>query len=224
VVSSARRPPGPDRRPAGRRWQWLDVPRIDAHSWSGALILMCGFAALLWVVGIVNALNDYQLNRFGIRPREAAGMWGILAAPFLHRDYAHLISNTLPVILVGWVVMLSGLRAWLLVSGIVIVLGGFLTWLVGPSNTLIVGASGLVFGWIGYLLARAWFSRQLKWILVAVAVLFFFGTLLFGLFPSLHSGVSWQGHVCGFVAGIAAGGLLHPRGGEMRLARRSVVS
>jgi membrane associated rhomboid family serine protease len=204
--------------------RWGDVPRIDTRSWSGALVAMLGFAALLWVIEIINALDDYQLNRFGLRPREVAGLWGILTSPFLHLDYAHLVSNTLPVILIGWVVMLSGLRTWLIVTAFVIVVGGLLTWVFGPSDTVIVGASGLVFGWLAYLLARAFFSRRLKWILVAVAVLFFFGTLLFGLFPTLRSGVSWQAHVCGFVAGVAAGALLHPRGGEMRLSGRAVVS
>ncbi|HEU5266953.1 MAG TPA: rhomboid family intramembrane serine protease [Jatrophihabitans sp.] len=218
-MSSSNRTPAPG---ASRRW--TDVPQIDPRSWSGALILMCGFAALLWIVEIIDSLDDYQLNRFGLEPRELAGLWGVLTAPFLHTDFAHLASNTLPVLLVGWVLMLSGLRTWLIVTAFVVVVGGLLTWLVGPSNTVIVGASGLVFGWLGYLLARAWFSRQLKWILVAVAVLFFFGTLLFGLFPTLHSGVSWQAHVCGFVAGVGAGALLHPRGGEMRLGRRSAVS
>ncbi len=214
----------PTPRPGGTTWRLPDVPRFDPRSWSGALIAMCAFAALLWIIEIIDALGDYQLNRFGIRPREVAGLWGVVTAPFLHADYAHMASNTLPVILVGWVVMLSGLRTWAIVTGIIIVLGGLLTWLVGPSNTLIIGASGLVFGWLGYLLARAFFSRRLKWILVAVAVLFFFGTLLFGLFPTLNSDVSWQAHVCGFVAGVVAGGLLHPRGGEMRLSGRSAVS
>jgi membrane associated rhomboid family serine protease len=185
---------------------------------------MCGFAALLWIIEIIDQVGNLDLDRFGIRPREVSGLWGVVTAPFLHADYAHMASNTLPVILIGWVVMLSGLRTWAIVTAIIIVLGGFLTWLFGPSDTLIVGASGMVFGWLGYLLARAFFSRRLKWILVAVAVLFFFGTLLFGLFPTLNSDVSWQAHVCGFIAGIAAGGLLHPRGGEMRLSGRSAVS
>ncbi len=214
----------PSPRPGGTSWRLPDVPRIDPRSWSGALIAMCAFAALLWVIEIIDALDDYRLNRFGIRPRELSGLWGVLAAPFLHADYAHMASNTLPVILIGWVVMLSGLRTWAIVSGIIIVLGGLLTWLVGPSHTVIIGVSGLVFGWLGYLLARALFSRRLKWILVAIAVLFFFGTLLFGLFPTLNSDVSWQAHVCGFAAGVVAGGLLHPRGGEMRLSGRSAVS
>ncbi len=197
---------------------WLRVPKIDARTWSGALVLMCCFAAILWLVEIVNAAHDYQLNRFGVRPREAAGLWGVLTAPFLHASYGHLASNTLPVVLIGFVVMLSGLRAFFVVTAIVVVLGGLLTWLIGPGDTVIVGASGLVFGWLGYLLARAFFSRRLKWILVAFAVLFLFGTLLIGLFPSVNSNVSWQAHVCGFLAGIAAGAALHPRGGETRLS------
>ena len=82
----------------------------------------------------------------------------------------------------------------------------------------------MIFGWMGYLLARAFFSRQFKWILVAVLVLTFFGTLLLGLFPNLNSGVSWQAHLCGFAAGVGAGALLHPRGGEVRTFRRSAVS
>jgi membrane associated rhomboid family serine protease len=214
----------PTPRPGGTSWRLPDVPRIDPRSWSGALIAMCGFAALLWIIEIIDQVGNLDLDRFGIRPREVSGLWGVVTAPFLHADYAHMASNTLPVILIGWVVMLSGLRTWAIVTAIIIVLGGFLTWLFGPSDTLIVGASGMVFGWLGYLLARAFFSRRLKWILVAVAVLFFFGTLLFGLFPTLNSDVSWQAHVCGFIAGIAAGGLLHPRGGEMRLSGRSAVS
>jgi membrane associated rhomboid family serine protease len=144
--------------------------------------------------------------------------------PFLHSSYGHLLSNTIPVILVGWVVLLAGLYTWTVVSSLVVIGGGLLTWLVAPSDTVIVGASGLVFGWLGYLLARAYFSRRLKWILVAVFVLLCFGTLLFGLFPTLNSNVSWQAHVCGFAAGVGAGALLHPRGAETRLPRRPAVS
>jgi len=83
-------------------------------------------------------------------------------------------------------------------------------WLVAPAG-IIVGASGLIFGWLGYLLARAYFSRKLRWILVAVLVLFTFGSVLNGLLPSVDSNVSWQSHVCGFAAGLLAGAVLHPR-------------
>jgi membrane associated rhomboid family serine protease len=128
------------------------------------------------------------------------------------------------VVLIGWVLLLSGLRAWATVTALVIVGGGALTWLLGPGGSVIVGASGMVFGWLGYLLARAYFSRRLKWIVVAVLVLIFFGTLLFGLIPSINSDVSWQAHVCGFAAGVGAGALLHPRGGNARLPGRPAVS
>lgn len=197
---------------------------FEAESWTGALILMTGFAAVLWVIQILNAIDDYQLDRFGLKPREVDGLWGVVTTPFLHSSYGHLLSNTVPVILVGWVVMLAGLNTWAWVTGLVVVGGGLLTWLVGPGDSVIVGASGMVFGWLGYLLARAYLSRRLKWIVVAVLVLIFFGTLLFGLFPSINSDVSWQAHVCGFVTGIGTGALLHPRGEETRFVTRSAVS
>jgi membrane associated rhomboid family serine protease len=185
-------------------------PAFDPTSWSGALIIMCGVGAVLWIITIVNAANDYSLNRFGLRPRQLDGLWGILTQPFLHASYGHLLSNTVPVVLIGWVLLLSGVRTWLTVTAIVVVLGDGLTWLVAPSG-LVVGASAMVFGWLGYLIARAYFSRKLRWIVVAVLVLFFFGTLLGNLMPTFHSNVSWQSHVCGFVAGIVAGAVLHPR-------------
>jgi membrane associated rhomboid family serine protease len=199
-------------------------PPFNPQSWSGALVLMGFVGALLWIIQIVNAADSYDLDRFGLQPRAAHGLWGIVTEPFLHASYGHMLSNTVPLILIGWVLLLSGPRIWATVTAIVVVGGGVLTWLVAPGNQVIVGASGMIFGWLGYLLARAYFSRRMKWIVVAVLVLFFFGSLLFGLFPTLHSDVSWQAHVCGFVAGIGAGALLHPRGGETRLPGRSPVS
>lgn len=200
----------------------MTAPR--PQSWSGALIVMAAIGAALWIVQLLNAQDDYRLDRFGVRPREIDGLWGVITMPFLHASYHHLLSDTAPLVLIGWVLLLSGIRIWGIVTAIVVIGGGALTWLFGPGHTLIVGASAMIFGWLGYLLARAYFSRKLKWIVVAILVLVFFGTLLFGLFPTLHSDVSWQAHVCGFVAGIGAGALLHPRGGATRLAGRSVVS
>ena len=105
-----------------------------------------------------------------------------------------------------------------------VVLGGLLTWLIAPSGEIIVGASGMVFGWLGYLLARAFFSRRLKWIAVAVLLLVFFSTMLGGLLPSADSNVSWQSHVCGAAVGVAVAWLLHPRASANgRPARRAPV-
>jgi membrane associated rhomboid family serine protease len=186
-------------------------PRFDPTSWSGALAVMAVFGGLLWVIQIVNAGDNQGLNRFGLKPRQVDGLWGVLTQPFLHQSYGHLLSNTAPLVLIGWVLLLSGVRVWLFVTAVVIVLGDLATWLVAPGGQTIVGASGLVFGWMGYLLARAYYSRRIKWILTAVALLIFFGTLLGSLLPAADTHVSWQSHVCGFAAGVFVGWLLHPR-------------
>jgi membrane associated rhomboid family serine protease len=166
--------------------------------------------AVVWIVQIINSSHGYSLDRFGLRPRRIDGLWGVLTEPFLHASYGHLLSNTGPLVAIGWVLLLSGVRTWLTVTGVVMLVGGLLTWLLAPSG-LIVGASGLIFGWLGYLIARAYFSRRFRWIVVAIGVLFFFGTLLTNVLPSYDSQVSWQSHACGFAAGILAGALLHPR-------------
>jgi membrane associated rhomboid family serine protease len=194
-------------------------PPFDPTSWGGALVVMLFVAAMLWVVQLVNAANDYSLNRFGMKPRQIDGLWGIVTEPFLHLSSGHLLSNTVPVVGVGWVLLLSGVRTWLTVTACVLVLAGAATWLVAPSG-LVVGASGLVLGWMGYLLARAYFSRKLKWIAVAVCVLFFFGTLFFSLVPSFDKDVPWQAQACGFAAGVVTGALLHPRRAQRPPKRR----
>jgi membrane associated rhomboid family serine protease len=207
------------RRPSPRRRPWWSL-----STWSGALTAMGALLAVLWAVQIANAADDYGFNRYGLRPRTIDGLWGIVTQPFLHGSYEHLLSNSAPFLLIGWALLRSDRRLWLIVTAAVVVLGGALTWLLGPSDTLIVGASGLVFGWLGYLLARAWFARRLVWIIEAVLVLFFFGTLLYGLFPTVHTHVSWQSHVCGFAAGVIVGGVLHPRRGKPRRSWQAAVS
>jgi membrane associated rhomboid family serine protease len=201
-------------------------PPFDPSSWSGALIVMLGVTAVLWAVNIVNAGEHYSLDRFGLRPRRIDGLWGILTQPFLHASYNHLFSNTVPLVMIGWVLMLSGLRTWLTVSAMVVVLGGLATWLVAPGGprVYIVGASGLVLGWLGYLIARAYFSRKLRWIVVAALVLFFSGTLLTSLLPSFDAHVSWQSHLCGFAAGIVAGAVLHPTRAKVPRPRPGTAS
>jgi membrane associated rhomboid family serine protease len=186
-------------------------PPFDPSSWSGALVVMGAFIAILWGVQIANAQDDYGLNRFGLQPRTVAGLWGVLLQPFLHESWGHLLSNTLPLAAIGWALLLSGWRVFCFVTVVVIVLGDFLTWLVAPSGQIIVGASGLVFGWLGYLLARAYFSRRFKWIVTAVALLVFFGTLLGSLLPTVDARVSWQSHLTGFIVGVFVGWFLHPR-------------
>ncbi len=186
-------------------------PRLDGSSWASAILLMVGVGAMLWIVQVVNAVNDYSFNRVGLRARYVGGLWGIVTQPLLHATYRDMISDTLPVVLIGWVLLLAGLRTWVIVTAVVVVVGGALTWIAGPGHILILGDSSLVFGWIGYLVARAVISRKIKWILVAIMVLLIFGTLLAGLVPVSHSQQSWQVHLFGFLAGVGIAALLHPR-------------
>lgn len=216
-----------DRGLAGRlRQAWQDAStrveqaaavaprrRFDPASWGGALVVMIVATALLW---IVQGLNHHQrLDRFGLRPRSVDGLWGLLTTPFLHPSWSVLLSTTLPFLLIGWAVLIGGVRNWAIVTVAIIVVGGALTWLVGPSH-LVLGTTGLVFGWIGYLLTQAWFSRKLTSILTVIVVLAIFGTLLDQLVPDFDRHSSWQANVCSFAVGLVAGGLLHPR-------RRKVV-
>lgn len=207
-----------------REGEATSEPRFDPSSWTGALIVIAVLTVALYVVQYCNADDNYGWNRFGLKPREVDGLWGVLTQPALHDSWAHLLANTFPFAAIGWVLLLSGVRVFAFVTACVVVVGGLLAWLVAPSHGEIVGASALVFGWIGYLLARAVFSRRLKWILVAVLVLVFFGALLGGLLPNSDSTVSWQSHLCAAVVGVAVAWLLHPRTRPSgRPARRAPV-
>jgi membrane associated rhomboid family serine protease len=164
---------------------------------------------VLWAVQLANIADSGNLVRFGLRPRELDGLEGIVTTPFLHANSGHLLANSLPFLALGWIVLTSGLRGWLLSTGIIVAVGGLFTWLVAPSG-LIVGASGLVFGWLGYLIARAYFARKLAWIVIAIAAAATFSSLFAGLLPG-RSYISWQAHIGGFLGGVVAGYVLHPR-------------
>lgn len=173
------------------------------------LMLVGGMAALMWAVEVVDlAAGDLDAN--GIRPRDGEGLLGIALAPFLHGDFGHLIGNTIPFLVLGAVIALSGLARVAAVTGIVAVGGGLGTWLVGPGDTVHIGASGIVFGYATYLLARGVYSRRLLHLGTGVVILALFGTtLLFGLIPS--AGVSWQGHLFGALSGVLAARVLDAR-------------
>jgi len=179
-------------------------------SWIGALGIMAALVALLYAVEVVDVALGRRLDAHGLRPREVAGLYGIVTAPFLHSSWWQLTANALPLLLIGWVVLLAGARPFAIATALVAVLGGALTWLVAPTGN-ILGTSGLIFGWLGYLFGRAYFSRRPMWIIAAIAVAIMFGGLLGGLLPSIGRENSWQAHLCSFVGGVAAAWVLHPR-------------
>jgi membrane associated rhomboid family serine protease len=163
--------------------------------------------ALMWVLEGIDAVADQRLDRYGIEPRDVDGLDGIVAAPFLHVGFGHLLANTLPFAVMGCVIALEGPLRLLAVTALVGLFSGLGTWLVAPEGTIHVGASGIVFGYGTYLIARGVFNRSLSEIGIgAVLALLWGGALLAGLEP--REGISWQGHLFGAIGGVAAAALL----------------
>jgi membrane associated rhomboid family serine protease len=207
-----------------RRGRLTDLARrFDPQTWSGALSIMVAAGALLWAIEIINVISGYALNRYGMDPRSLRGLEGIVTMPLLHTNALHLLADIFPFIIIGWMALVGGGREFLLTTLLVVLGGGLATWLIGPQlgpHHTIVGSSALVFGWLAYLLARAYFARRIVWILGAAFAIFFFGGLFSGLVPTVHSDVAWQANVCGFAAGVGAAWWLHPRKGSTRAARQ----
>ncbi len=175
-----------------------------------ALIVVAAMAALMWVVEIVDQVTSANLDQYGIKPHEADGLVGIVTAPFLHAGFGHLEGNTIPFLVLGATIALSGLGRVVLATVIIAVVGGLGVWLFAPTGTDHIGASGIVFGYAAYLIARGLFSRSLLHLAVGVFVIGVYGTtLLFGVAP--RDGISWQGHVFGAVGGVVAARFLDAR-------------
>ena len=171
-----------------------DSLRSRAFILLGPLVLMWGLEAADFLVPVL------RLDRFGIRPREALGLAGILFSPFLHGGFGHLAANSVPFLVLGGLVLLGGRGLFLALSTWVTVVGGAGVWLLGASGTSHIGASLVIFGYLGFLLGRGLFERRAGGILVAVVLLATYGGVLHGLLPG-QPGVSWLGHLCGFLAG-----------------------
>ena len=172
---------------------------------------MAGVVILLWLVVVVDAGMDHRLLRFGIKPRRLDGLLGIVLAPVLHADARQLAASTIPLLLFGWIMLISGARYLALVTAACWLASGAVSWLAAPSSAVILGASGVIFGWLGYVLARAWFGRRLLWIGIAIAVLCVFSSMFFGLLPRSSSHTFWAGQLAGFLTGVLLGWLLHGR-------------
>jgi membrane associated rhomboid family serine protease len=164
------------------------------------------FVCLLWLIEIVNIASAGWLRQFGIYPRELDGLIGVFSTPFLHGGLRHLISNTIPLILLGLILATHGFKTFVQSTLIVVVLGGLLVWLFGrPSNH--IGASGLVFGWWGFLIGLGYFKRDWKALLTALIVLFLYGGMFFGLLV-VDARISFEAHIFGAISGIIAAAMI----------------
>ena len=188
-------------------------------------ITVGAFAVLLTVVQLVNVLTDNSLVRYGIQPRSVDGLIGILTAPFIHASWSHLLANLVPVLVLGFLVMVGSVRQFVAVTVLVWLISGCGVWLIAPANTDTVGASGLVFGWLAYLIARGVFTRSWKHILLGLVLLALYGSVFWTGIVTIAvrdiSGVvtvSWQAHLFGALAGVLAGFLVAKADGPRRRA------
>ncbi len=176
------------------------------------LSLLLGILGVMWLLEIIDTLFLGQsLNSLGIRPRNTAALAGVLWAPFLHAGFTHLIANTVPFAVLGGIILARGVRDFVGVSLFVMLISGLGVWLLGAGNSLHFGASGVVFGYFGYLLFRGIFERSLPSIFIAVVVAAGYGSILLGVLPG-QRGVSWEGHLFGFLGGALAARLFVTRG------------
>ncbi len=175
------------------------LPRLIVQVVGGSLILM-------WLVEVLDEYAfDSELQTHGIEPRQIDGLEGLLFAPVLHDGWTHIISNSVPFLVLGALVMTYGLNRWLMATAVIALGAGLATWLMARSG-IHIGASILVFGYFGFLLGMAWFERSVKSIGIAVVVAVAYGGLIWGVLPT-NSGVSWEGHLFGVIAGVFAAGL-----------------
>lgn len=205
--------------------------KTPAWKVGGATIL--SFVALLYVIEAIDTVTGHRLDQDGIRPLEVDGLWGILWAPLLHGGWPHLIANTVPALVLGFLVTLAGIGRFVYATAIIWVLGGLGTWLIGnlglhcpyvgvQCGSTHIGASGLIFGWLTFLILFGFFTRSVWQIVVGVVVFFVYGSVLLGVFPGTL-GVSWQGHLCGALAGIVAAYVLAGPERKARVRRKAGV-
>ncbi|WP_205326477.1 rhomboid family intramembrane serine protease [Glycomyces sp. YM15] len=174
------------------------------HPLRRALTLWGAIIALMWLILIIDIVLPAHLTGFGIIPRTTEGLIpGILAAPLLHAGAPHLISNTIPLAVMGTIAALRDWRGMWVALACSLVVSGLGVWLLAPAWSVTVGASGIAFGLFGYLLARGVFIRSIADILISVLIVIVYGSLIWGVLPS-HPHVSWQAHLFGFIGGILA--------------------
>ncbi|BAU63353.1 putative peptidase [Stanieria sp. NIES-3757] len=166
------------------------------------------WAAIFWLIEILDFfVFRGKLDKFGIQPHNIIGLRGILFAPFLHGGFSHLIANTIPFLTLGWLTMLQETSDFYIVSIATMLIGGLGVWLFGAPGSIHIGASLLIYGYLGFLLLRGYFQKNLPSIVLSIIVFFLYGGLLWGVLPS-RMGISWQGHLFGFVGGAIAAWLI----------------
>jgi len=188
-----------------------------------ALFVMVGFLAILWIIQLVNAADQYHLTyNYGIRPRDVRSLPDIVIAPFLHVSWVHIESNSGPLFIFGFLAAYRGVVRFLGLTGLVILVSGFAEWFTGDSRMIGAGASGVVFGYLGYILVRGFFDRRGVDILLGLVMALCFAYQFSVLLP--HNGIGWQAHIGGLAAGVVGGWIFRDRSGTSRAASQAAAA
>jgi membrane associated rhomboid family serine protease len=183
-----------------------------------AFVVMCAVIPVLTLIELLDRATGGRLDElFGIKPRAISGIDGIILAPLVHADFNHLVSNAAPLVLLGTFVLAAGVRRFLLATLLIAIVSGLGVWFTTPANYLVVGASGVIFGWLGFLLVRGIVEHSLWNLGVTVVVGLLYGWQVFALLPTDRR-ISWQGHLFGFLGGAVAAILLRQRSARAQIA------
>jgi membrane associated rhomboid family serine protease len=204
-------PPGGQRTVPGGKWS---ITEADAQSMVAearkAFFVMAGFIALIWIIQLANAADHYQLTLdYGIRPHDIGALPYIFTAPFLHFSWAHIEGNSGPLFIFGFLAAYRGVVKFLWVTLLVIVTSGLAAWIFEPSGTVGAGASGVVFGYFGYIMVRGFFDRHVIDMIIGAIMALSFAYQFTVLLP--HAGIGWQAHIGGLAGGVLAGWLFRDK-------------
>ena len=177
-------------------------------------LILSGTLALFWTVFIVNTLLGGAFLSLGVIPRTAIGLRGILFAPFLHGSLDHIVANSIPFVVLGWMVMLRDERHFIPVTLAGMVGSALVAWLLGAPGSVHIGASGVIFGYLGFLMLSGWYTRSFGSIVLSAVVTLLWGGLVLGMMPGTP-GISWQAHTGGFLGGVLAARAYRLRSGNV---------
>lgn len=185
------------RRPAPR----TTSPAPDLPAWLHRVVPVLVLVGLMWVSELLDLLTPLRLDGYGIRPRDLDGLAGIVLSPFLHLGLPHLVANTSGLLVLGALLAWTTRHLGIVTLGVVL-LGGAAVWLLGPPRSVVIGASGVVYGYAAFLAVYGFVARRVGSALVGILVILLYGGLVWGVLP-IQPGVSWQGHLFGAAAGVA---------------------
>src|SRR5262245_19631165 len=203
---------GSPSKSASRRAWTLDPGQAEVlvANAAKAFFVMVGVLLVIWGLQIANWADSYALSQsYGIRPRDAGSLPYILTAPFLHFSWAHIEGNSGPLFIFGFLAAYRGVTKFIWVTVLILLTSGLAAWLAGPANTVGAGASGLVFGYFGYIMVRGFFDRHVIAMVIGAIMALCFAYQFAVLLP--HAGIGWHAHLGGLTGGRSAGRVLRER-------------